>query len=113
MDRPRRALAFAIVIIVITVTYCAQSCFDLEAMKPECPVHHAHDCCKHQAPEVAVFSQAINSMSPAVNKYLPQTHVVGELRFVHIVAFVSHHYGWTAPPVGIPGSPAAPAVLRI
>lgn len=69
-----RVLAFAIVMIITIVTYCAQSCFDfdLEAANPECPAHHTNDCCTHHPTDAALATQTLSSFGSTVTKYIPQ-----------------------------------------
>ena len=72
MSVSKRLGIIAIVAILTVVTYCAQTCFDLDAA-PVCPTHHTVDCCKHEAPVSSTLQQAIASLTSGVGKFVPPT----------------------------------------
>src|SRR5215475_7943155 len=70
MAPSKRLVAITIALVLSVVTYCAQSCFDMDT-KPVCPKHHTADCCKHETPASAGSLQALTSFVSGTVKFLP------------------------------------------
>ena len=66
----KRLLAFSLALVLAVVTYCAQSCFEMEFSKPICPEHHTSDCCKHESPTSGIW-QRIAAYLPDATRLLP------------------------------------------
>jgi hypothetical protein len=71
MGSSRRLAVIAIAVVLTVVTYCAQSCFDIDAAKPVCPKHHTADCCKHETPVSSGTLQTMTSFVSGTAKFLP------------------------------------------
>jgi hypothetical protein len=48
MKLVRRILYWSIAAAIAITTACAPACTDFTPADASCPVHHTHDCCKHQ-----------------------------------------------------------------
>jgi hypothetical protein len=80
MALSKRFVAITIALILSVVTYCAQTCFDMDT-KPVCPKHHTADCCKHETPVSSGTLQALTSFVSGTAKFLPSapeivTHLI-------------------------------------
>jgi hypothetical protein len=72
MSLTKRLAVMCVAVILTVVTYCAQSCFDLDAAKPICPKHHQTDCCKDDFP---VSCAALQKTTPFVSTSATQLPV--------------------------------------
>ena len=71
MGSANRLMAITTAVILSVVTYCAQTCFDMETAKPDCPKHHTADCCKHETPVSSSALQTITAFLSGATKFLP------------------------------------------
>jgi hypothetical protein len=108
----KRFLALTLAIVVGVITYCAQSCFELEIAKPICPQHHTSDCCKHDAPASGTLQR--------VAVYMPDTSRILLLATLPAVQFATQalpdwdlHHLPTVEGAGSGHSFARSVVLRI
>jgi hypothetical protein len=71
MTFSKRLGVITVAVILTIVTYCAQSCFDMNEAQPVCPKHHTADCYKHETPVSSAAIQTMTSFIAGGAKFLP------------------------------------------